>query len=264
MEYALTTVGTLKAQGRILSAIMLHDIKTRIGGNEFGFLFMAVGWPLAHIVLVIAINTVIGRLAPYGESPILWFATGMIPFAAFHYMARFTMLGIVQNRSLLSFPVVKVMDLILARAIVEVLTRTFVILIVFAILWSIGVGFMPVDIVQASLALLSMMLLGLGFGVVNAVIAGAVPFWIFAYILFSLVLWFLSGVIFVPDALPEVARTPLSYVPTLQGVEWMRSAYYEGYGASMLDKPYLIAFGVVTLFIGLILERLVRGKIIEH
>jgi capsular polysaccharide transport system permease protein len=42
----------------------------------------------------------------------------------------------------------------------------------------------------------------------------------------------------------------------------MRSAYYEGLGANILDKPYLIYFSVVTLFIGLVLERLVRGKIL--
>jgi hypothetical protein len=53
-----------------------------------------------------------------------------------------------------------------------------------------------------------------------------------------------------------------SYVPPLQVVEWMRSAYYEDFGAGVLDKTYLIAFSVVTLFAGLALERLVRGKAI--
>lgn len=43
----------------------------------------------------------------------------------------------------------------------------------------------------------------------------------------------------------------------------MRSAYYEGYGAIILDRPYLISFAIVTLFIGLALERLVRGKMLQ-
>ncbi len=47
-----------------------------------------------------------------------------------------------------------------------------------------------------------------------------------------------------------------------RGVEWMRSAYYDGYGAIVLDKTYLIAFALVTLFFGLALERLVRGKLL--
>jgi capsular polysaccharide transport system permease protein len=81
------------------------------------------------------------------------------------------------------------------------------------------------------------------------------------FTVFQILLWMSSGILFVPDALPEVIRTPLSYLPTLQGVEWMRSAYYEGYGSAILDKSYLIAFALCSLCIGLGLERLVRGKL---
>ncbi len=106
-----------------------------------------------------------------------------------------------------------------------------------------------------------MMLLGLGFGVLNAIIAAAVPFWVTGYALCMMLFWLTSGILFVPDALPEVARTPLSYLPWLQGVEWMRSAYYDGYGNGILDKSYLTIFSAVTLCLGLVLERLVRGKL---
>ena len=261
-EHALTTVGMLKAQGRILVALMLRDLKTRFFGNEFGFL-IAVGWPLSHILLLLLINAGLGRVAPYGDSAALWFTTGVIPFMAFQYMSRFIMLGIVLNRPLLSFPIVKISDILFARAIIEVLNAGLVVQIMFVIFWALGIDFMPQDVVQASLALLAMMLLGLGFGVVNAIIAAAVPFWITGYALLAIILWAASGVMFVPDALPEAMRTPLSYLPTLQGVEWMRSAYYQDYGATILDKTYLISFALVTLFIGLVLERLVRGKMLQ-
>jgi capsular polysaccharide transport system permease protein len=258
-DYALNTAGMLKAQGRILLALMLRDIKTRFFGNEFGFL-IAVGWPLANTLLIVAINTVAGRAVPYGDSAVLWFATGTIPFMAFQYMARFTMMGILFNRPLLSFPIVKITDILFARAIVEVLNAGLVVLIMFVILWALGVDFMPLDIVQASSALLAMMFLGLGFGVFNAIIAGAFPLWMTGYALLQILLWISSGILFVPDSLPQAVQTPLSYIPPLQGVAWMRSAYYDGYGASVLNKPYLISIATVTLFVGLALERLVRGK----
>src|SRR5579863_9757128 len=172
----------LKAQGRILLALMLRDMKTRFFGNEFGFL-LAVAWPLSHILILLLINAGLGRAAPYGDSPALWFATGIIPFMAFNYMARFIMMGVALNRQLLSLPVVKVTDILFARALVEALSAGLVILIVFVIFWALGIDFMPVDIVQASLALLAMMLLGLGLGVVNAIIAAAFPFWITGFAL---------------------------------------------------------------------------------
>jgi capsular polysaccharide transport system permease protein len=262
-DYALDTVGLLKTQGRILHALMLQIIKSRIGGNEFGFLVMGVGWPLSHILILIVINTGLGRVAPYGDSAALWFATGVVPFIAFQYMSRFMMLGLLMNRPLLSFPVVKVADILFASAVVEVLNAGLVVLIVCLSFSALGIDFMPRDVVQASLALLAMMFLGLAYGVFSAVIARAVPGMIVFFIGLQIVLWFTSGVFYIPDALPQVARTALSYLPTLQGVEWMRSAYYEGYGAMILDRTYMISFAAVTLFTGLALERLVRGRLLQ-
>jgi capsular polysaccharide transport system permease protein len=142
------------------------------------------------------------------------------------------------------------------------LNASLIVMVIFIIFWAFGIDFMPRDFVQASLALLAMMLLGLAFGIINGIIAAAFPFWVTGYALVMIITWAASGVLFVPDALPEVIRTPLSYLPMLQGVEWMRSAYYDGYGAAMLDKIYLIYFALVTLFVGLGLERLVRGKML--
>ena len=262
IETAGRQAGPLAVQARIIEALILRDIKTRFGSSEWGFL-IAIAWPLSHVLLLLIMYVGMGRIAPYGDSTALWFATGVVPFMAFNYMSRFIMLGIVLNRPLLSFPVVKITDILFARAIVEVLNAAVIILILFAIFWTCGIDFMPLDIVQAALALLSMMLLGMSFGIINGIIAAAIPFWITGYALVQIILWVSSGVMFVPDALPAPLKEALAYLPTLQGVEWMRSAYYEGYGGSILDKTYLISFGVVSLFIGLAMERMLRGKMLQ-
>ena len=49
--------------------------------------------------------------------------------------------------------------------------------------------------------------------------------------------------------------------PMLHAIEWLRSAYYESYGADMLNRGYLLGYASLTLFLGLILERGVRGKL---
>ena len=103
-ELALTTTEMLKAQWRVIVALMLHDIRSRMGGSAIGFFVMGICWPLSHIVILLIINAGLGRAAPYGESAALWYATGIVPFMAFQYMSRFIMLGIVLKRPLLSFP----------------------------------------------------------------------------------------------------------------------------------------------------------------
>jgi capsular polysaccharide transport system permease protein len=257
----LTAPQMLKAQARVIVALMLHDIRSRLGGSALGFFAIGVCWPLSHILVLILINSFLGRTAPYGDSVALWYAAGVIPFLAFQYIARFMSLGVFINRPLLAFPVVNITDLIFSRAVIEILNAGLVTLIVLGILWASGIDFMPRDPVQAGLALLAMMFLGLGFGVLNSVITAAFPLWVTGYALCCIFFWLSSGILFVPDTLPEVARTPLSYLPWLQGVEWMRSAYYDDYGNGILDKTYMLTFAVATLCIGLVLERLVRGRL---
>jgi capsular polysaccharide transport system permease protein len=259
---ALTLSELVAVQWRVLVALMLRDIKTRFGGSEWGFL-IAIAWPLSHIVLLLLINAGAGRVAPYGDSAALWFATGIVPFMAFSYMSRFIMYGIVLNRPLLLFPRVKITDILFARALVEVLNAGCVVLILAVIFWAYGINFMPRNPAEACFALGASMLLGLGAGVINAIVAAAFPIWATGYSLFMILLWFTSGVFYVASALPEALRYPLSFNPIVHGVEWMRSAYYEGYSGAFLDKAYLIWFALVLLAAGLSLERIVRGKLLQ-
>lgn len=251
-----------KLQWQVLHALMLRDIKTRFFGSAWGFL-ISIAWPVTHIIIVLIINTLAGRLVPYGESAALWFATGMIPFAAFQYMSRFIMLGIINNKPLVVFPRVKIMDILLARAIVEVLSAGCVIIIMAVIFAFIGIDFIPPHITEAAYALGAAFLLGLGAGVISAVITQAWPVWALIYSLFMIVLWILSGVLFVPDSLPGNLRYYASFNPVLQIVLWFRAGYYDDYGYVSLDRPYVIGFSLVILAVGLILERLVRGRLLQ-
>ena len=252
----------LRTHGRILVALIMRDVQTRFFGTALGFV-VAIAWPITHIFVLILINSAAGRATPYGDNAALFFATGALPFMCFNYMSRFTMLGVTLNKPLLSYPIVKVGDILIARAILEVLNAAVVVVVTIIILTIMGVDVWPPRPQEAMYALLACMLLGFGFGIVNGVIGGIFPFWITPFSLFQIVLWMASGVIIVPDELPESFRYWLSWNPALVGVEWMRSAFYEGYGlGDLLDKPYMLGFAVVTLFVGLLMERSMRGTIL--
>lgn len=243
---------------RILVALMLRIIRTRFFGHGLGFL-VSIGWPFVHILLLLLINAAIDRAAPYGDSLVLFFATGLLPFMSFQYMSRFIMIAVLHSRPLLGFPVVKMMDLLLAAAILEVLSSFCTVAILAVFLSAIGINYMPANPSDAVWALLVSMLLGFGFGILNALIVLAQPMWVTGNALLIIALYMVSGIFFLPEALPEAARYYLSFNPVLQVVEWMRSAYYDGYG-SVLDKRYTIGFAVVMLFLGLLIERLFRGR----
>lgn len=253
----------LRRHARILVAIIMRDVQTRFFGTPLGFV-LAIAWPVSHIFLLIAINGAMGRAAPFGDEPALFFASGLLPFMCFHYMSRFIMLGVVLNKPMLNYPIVKVGDLLFARAILEILNAGVVVIVTVIILTAMGVDVWPPRPQDAMCAMLACILLGFGFGLVNGVIAGVFTFWITPFSLFQIVLWIASGVVMVPDELPENARYWLSFNPALIGVEWMRSAFYDGYGlGELLDKPYMLGFAVTSIFVGLLMERTMRGRILR-
>jgi capsular polysaccharide transport system permease protein len=252
-----------KRQRRVLIALMLRNIRARFFGHGLGYL-LAIAWPMTHILVVVAMFSLSGRAAPYGDSLVLFIATGAVPFMTFSYLSRFMMISMVNTRPLLAFPEVKILDVLLASALLETLAACCVTIVIIIVAWFGGIDVMPRDIVQAAYAFGAALLLGLGYGLLNGVIALAVQMWLVGYSLVIIALWASCGVVFVPNVLPEVYRNILAYNPVLQVVEWMRSAYYEGYGDLVLNRPYVIGVGIGAVFLGLLLERAMRGYILAR
>lgn len=259
----MTLRETLIDQGRVMYAIMLRDVRSRLFGNGFGFIAFSVGWPLVHIIVLLTIYYFTGRTTPVGDSLVLFFSTGLVPFMTFSYMSRWIMMGVMMNRPLLAFPIVNVMDMVLARALLEMFGSCLMTTTLCFIIWCLGVDFIPHDIDEACFALGAALLLGLGMGTLNAVITLAFHGWFIAYTLVIIGLYVSSGILFLPDALPEFAQYALSFNPVLHAVQWMRSAYYPGYGTALLDKGYLLSWGLCSAFTGFAVERLIRGRLLQ-
>ncbi len=109
---------SLQTQRQVLWALMLHDIKSRFFGNGLGYI-VTILWPATHISIIIAAFVIGKRPIPYGSSALLYASTCVLPFIAWNYMSRFTMMGMVQNRSFMAYPVIKPLDMMFARLALE-------------------------------------------------------------------------------------------------------------------------------------------------
>lgn len=252
----------LREKRNVMTAVMLRDMRTRFFNHGLGFLLVSL-WPLAHMLILIVIYTLLGRTTPFGDSLSVFFATGLIPTLTFMYVTRFMSVSLILNRPMLAFPVVKVLDIMVARAILEVLAAFLTLFFVFVILLLVGDNPFPRDPFQAFYAFLAVLLLSIGIGTVAGVITMFMSFFATLYALFMILVYILSGTLFVVSALPDAITYPLSYNPVLHAVEWMRLAYYEGYSDRHLDKQYLIVFGMTSFCLGLLLERIFRRIMLE-
>jgi capsular polysaccharide transport system permease protein len=262
MESHFELKQALSTQYNIYYALMLRDIRSRFFGHGLGYLIV-LAWPLTHILVVVIIFTFTRRVAPVGDNLTLFAAAGLVPYITFNYMTRFMMVSAMMNRPLLAFPIVKILDLVLARALLEILSTCCVTALLVVVLTLVGINCMPLEPQVAAFALGASIVFGLGSGVINTIISMAFRPWYVCSILFFVVMYASSGILFDVEGVPEIAQYLLSFNPLVHLVLWMRSAYYPGYGASILDKAYPIYWGVVMLFIGLICERMFRGKLLQ-
>lgn len=246
-----------QVQFRVIRALMLRDLRTRFFGHGLGYI-IAVLWPLTHMAVLLSLYYIMGRVAPYGESPLQYFAIALVPAISFLYVSRQLMNSVKANRPLMTFPIVKFVDLVLARGLIEAMCVCCVALLMASILFVLNVPIAPDDVVQASCAFGATLLLGFGIGTLNGVIVLKLPGWSIAYLLISIVMYVTSGVVFLPESMPEQAKWYLSWNPLLHCIEWIRQSFFSAYTSTILDKTYVFGIGIGCLFIGLLAERLLR------
>ena len=250
-----------RRQRRVMGAVMLRNMRTRFFGHGLGYLIV-IAWPLAHILLLVLIHGGTGRAPAYGDSAVLFVATGVVPFIAFSYTSRFMMVSLLTTKPLLAFPEVKVLDVLIAAALLESLASCCVLLFVVALGWAFNVFVWPHDVFDVASGFGAALLLGVGFGFFNGVVMLMTPLWLTTFTLFIIAMWILSGVFFVPSALPEPYRSIIAYNPVLQVVEWTRVGYLDGYTSLVLDRAFPVYVGVLFLTLGLVMERAMRGYVL--
>ncbi len=256
------TIDALIVQRRVLGALVLRDMRTRFGRTFMGYVII-VAWPLSHLLGLMSLYLVTRRVAPVGASVPIFLGTGILPYILCLYPARQIMTSLLQNHPLLLFPVVKATDVVLARGILEILTAFWVTLIFAIILFVCGVDIAPVHYQEAIQAILATIYLGFAIGFISALLYKLTRAWLVAQVVLMITLYATAGVFFIPSALPDNIQNILWYNPLLHCVEWLRSAYYDGYGYGLLDRGYLVGFSTALVAIGLVMERAVRGRLLQ-
>lgn len=252
----------LRSKRNVMTAVVLRDMRTRFFNHGLGFLIVSL-WPLAHMLILLTIYTLTGRRTPFGDSLNVFFATGLIPTLAFMYVSRFMSLSLIINKPMLAFSAVTVVDIMMSRALLEVIAAYITLILIISIIYIIGDNPFPDDIDGALCAYLSSILLAVGVGTLAGVVVMFMPFFATIYAILMILVYIGSGTLFVVSELPDFASIPLSYNPVVHAVEWMRVAYYPTYSTKILDKEYLVGFGLTSLFLGLLLERILRGRMLE-
>ena len=251
------TDNLLILQIRVLLSLVLRETRATFGTSHLGYIW-AIITPTASVAILVFIFSLINRQPPFGSSLALFFATGILTLQFFNEFSNKLMTVFNANRALLTYPIIKDVDTLLARSLLIISTYLVIMCIFYSSLMLLGMADFPAHVEQVLFAFFATALLGIGFGAMNAVIASVWDTWIQIERVLTRPLFFISGIFYVPSHLPPEAIAILKWNPVLHLVEWFREGFYPNYNSFVLDTNYPLYIGVGLLLTGLAGERFFR------
>lgn len=252
----------LRISTRVIFALIRRDMRSRFGRSRLGY-FWAIMEPIGHLLTLGTVFAFLNHGRPLiGTDLYIFYVTGLIPFLIFSHVVVDLMPALTANVPVLSLPIVKQWDVLVAKSILSLWTETLVAVIVFGCFVILGRPGLPSDLLTCMAAILVIWLLAVGFGLINMVIAEMFHAWESVVSATLRLLYFLSGIYYSPIIMPAWLRDILVLNPVLQGVEWFRNGFYRQYEPHWLNIPYLLVWTGGTLLIGVALQRVVGRRLV--
>lgn len=252
MQNGASLAAAFRVQLRVIGALLMREILTRFGRRNIGFLWIFVE-PMLFTLGVTAVWSLAG-LGEHINLPIVAFAiTGYSPVLLWRNCASRASIAIAANVGLLYHRNVRVVDVMVARILLEIAgaTISFVVLVLGGVL--IGAMQWPANVVSilAGWFLLAWFGAGLALiiGAASAYSEVAERLWhTAAYLLFPL-----SGALFMVDWLSTDFQKLALWVPMVTGVELLREGYFGTALRAHYDIPYVVAVCLWQTLLGLAL-----------
>jgi len=239
---------------RAMSALMLREMATAYGRTRGGYLW-AVVEPVAAVALLALVFSVAFDQPPLGRSFALFYASGYLPFMVYSDLAQKIGVALRFSRPLLAYPAVTWWDALCARFVLNTLTHVVVIVLVLGALLLADARSPRPDILQVMAGIGLAAALGFGTGALNAYLFEAMPAWERVWAIANRPLFILSGVLFLPDAVPDPYGNWLLYNPLVHVVGALRSGIYPSYNAGWVDAGFVLEVSAMALLPALVLLR---------
>ncbi len=245
----------MRAAGlRTIAALILREMTTRYGRSPGGYAWMILE-PVAGIAMLSIVFSLGFRYPPLGHNFPIFYATGLIPFFMFNTVSTAMAQAINFSRQLLVYPRVTFIDAMVARLVLNVLTQLLIFCLVIAGLLLVFDTRTTLDIPKILLSFSMLIVLAAGIGTLNCFLMLRFVLWQSVWSILTRPLLFVSGVLILPEAVPEPYRGWSMWNPILHPICEMRAAFYHGYDPSYIDPPYVFGIGLVSGAMGLLFLR---------
>ena len=239
------------ATARSTVALILREMVTTYGRSPGGYIW-AVLEPVAGIALLVLVFGLVFRSPPLGTNFAIFYATGLVPFLTYLSVSGKLGQALYFSRQLLMYPSVTFIDALAARFVLEGLTQLLVAYIIFM---GISLAYetqTALDFPSVVLGYSMLAALTLGVGTVNCFLNMMFPLWIRVWAIFNRPLLLISGILFIPESVPEPYRGYMLYNPLVHVIGQIRKGFYPYYDAVYVSLSFVFGTSLVLLVCGLV------------
>lgn len=246
----------------VWQGLFLREAMVRMFGTRMAWVWLVLE-PMANVLWLVLIFTVV-RLRHIGgiETP-LWIASGMLVFMTFRRTVSQVQNGVDANNSLFAYRQVRPSDVVLVRAVVEGVTMLLISVAVFFFGTLIGGMSWPANSWDVLEAFALAWMCGLGLGMIFGVLVKLVPETARIINFIMMPLMMVSGVIFPLSMVQAPYLGWLMLNPIAHAVEAARVGFAPYYHAvSGMDLAYAYQCALVLIFLGLALFRRFNQRLV--
>jgi capsular polysaccharide transport system permease protein len=239
----------LQIWGDVIFAIFLREIKSQFS-DKFGISWSVIS-PVAFIMMLSFLR---GRLDG-GEThtiPVFFFMLyGLILIQFFMGLVGAVSGAIKKNKPLYAFRQVQPISSVIAIAIFQFLVKIFVVVLLVVICYLLRFEIKVADAISIIIIFMQVWLISVSLGVLFAIAASFVPEISKIQSLAMRPMFFISGVFFSLQDIPQEYWHYLDWNPFLHAIELTRYAAYPTYGHAGVSDFYLNMFTICSVFLAL-------------
>lgn len=243
-------------------ALILREMSATYGRSALGYLW-AVLEPVAGILLLTFVFSLMFRTPSLGTSFPLFFATGILPFTAYMEISNKMSVALRFSKQLLFYPGVTYVDALIARFILTAMTHIMIGVVLFPMIVFFYDLHVIIDMGAIAFGYALAFALGAGVGTLNCFLLSVFPIWERSWAILNRPLFLISGVIFLFDTVPLPYRDWMWWNPLIHPIGVVRKGIYSTYDANYVSSVYVFAVAGITLALGLLLLRRYHRDIIN-
>jgi capsular polysaccharide transport system permease protein len=254
---------SLTVQFRVIGALLIREIHTRFGRENLGF-----GWiiaePLVFALPVLGMWSLIRGKVEHGVPMMALLWSGYLPLLLFRHIGARTLMFVRVNAGLLYHRQVTILDLFVARALLEILSNLAATIFSFLLLFALGVLEWPRNLPMFYLGYFYMAWWSVSVGLIIGGLSERSDLVEKIWLPISYMYMAVSGFFYLAAWLPPAVRGWALLQPSLQSYELLRAGLFGNTVRTYGDPVYLSLVCAVLTLIGLVLVRETRKYVVAE